>query len=232
MRDLAIELLCVVGDVAGSLKEAVGDSEISRVLKKWVVGSGNDRPEVPPIRDVVFRIMSADEWSKMKRGYFSGSFWSSDPTEYARGYFDNTGVLAVAKSSKNKKYKGMPDKKKIASGQQHYNDLDKKELSDLLFVYTRSGAKLTRVDIPKKGMWREAITRNHAVVQSHLDLVRQHEGWATKASDDEERRAHLEAAKMHQQAADVYDKLNDDNKGIRAAKKIRTAALKATRALK
>jgi len=77
----------------------------------------------------------------------------------------------------------------------------------------------------------EAITRYHAIVQSHLDIVRQHKGWAQKTKDQQERHAHLGAAKLHQMAADAYDKLQDDNKGVLAAKRLRIIALKATRAL-
>ncbi len=136
--------------LAEQLREAVSGSEIDRVVQRWVAKRGQDNPEIPPIKDIVFRIMSADEWSKVKRGYYTGSFWSSDPTEYARGYLDDKSILAVAKAGGVKRYRGLPDKKKIARGEQHYHNLDKKELSNILVVYARRGSKLVRLEVAKQ----------------------------------------------------------------------------------
>ena len=118
-------------------------NNIKKVVTEWV-GNGNKKikPAYPVLKNTVFRVMSEKEWQNIQDGYYSGDFWSSDPTEYA--YNMKNGVLVVAKAQTHY-YRNLPDKDLIRQEKQHYQDLDKKELKTMLAVFKKIGTKLEQV---------------------------------------------------------------------------------------
>lgn len=110
------------------------------------------RPESPPLKNVVFRKMSTDEWEKVQSGEPSGAFWSSDPTEYGRhaigklGEVNNRAVLVVARHdpSTGQIYRGLVRTPEEAS-KAHFQSTTSHGISDVIAVYRWNGRKLERI---------------------------------------------------------------------------------------
>lgn len=107
----------------------------SNLIKKWILNQINSydeqsRPD-KPIKDYVFRITSNKEYENLKRGYYSGSFWSSDPTEYMN-YLENGSYLFVTKTTGVKKYRGQT---------KHYHNLETREIDEIEEIYKITGSK-------------------------------------------------------------------------------------------
>ena len=99
----------------------------------------------------VFRIMDQKEWDNISQDKtFSGSFWSSDITEYIKN-FDENSVLAVIKDEGSPRYRGLIPKEDMYTPHEeliqkyhHYmiNNADKK---DILAAYKLINGKRTKI---------------------------------------------------------------------------------------
>ena len=114
-------------------------------LSEWI--TTGKRPPSPIAGGLVFRVMSREELDTMKSGYYSGAFWSSDPTEVSIAG-DESVVLVAAKRTGARKFRGLPREGEDIS-KRHYHELERKELSAVIGVYESVGpryaAKLRQV---------------------------------------------------------------------------------------
>ena len=100
-------------------------------------------------KDIVFRKTDLSEWNQIKIfRLFSGEFWSSDPNEYA---FHEDDFLLVAKRKGSIVLRGVglpkdreEQKRLFDSGELDYNNLDRKELSDIIAAYKYNNGKLVK----------------------------------------------------------------------------------------
>ncbi len=106
-------------------------------LSEWI--TTGKRPPSPIAEDLVFRAMDREEFDAMKGGYYSGAFWSSDPTEVAIAG-DESMVLVAAKRTGARKFRGLPREGEDIS-KRHYHELERKELSEVIGVYESVGPR-------------------------------------------------------------------------------------------
>lgn len=114
------------------LRKYIRESKIKSWIEKQINLSYEEQEKIKnPIDDYVFRITDQKEINNLKRGFYSGSFWSSDPMEYIN-YLNNNSYILVAKSSGPKKYRGST---------KHYHNLERREISEIENIYKVSGSR-------------------------------------------------------------------------------------------
>ena len=120
------------------LTQYLKEDKFDKVVKDFILPSYGsiERPDTPPLKGFVFRVISDREWESIKKGYYSGSLWASDPTDYGE-YAKKGGMLLIAKDSGMKQYRGL-DKKQ-------FNNLEKKELEDVAAAFEFTGGKFKRI---------------------------------------------------------------------------------------
>lgn len=126
------------------------NSEIQNLLNKYLTKdfSEENRPEKPPFKDIVFRVLAKGEWESLLKGEtYSGAAWSTDPTEYGHhakphpstGYINN--VIAVSKRKGSPRFRGIvktPQEAAIT----HYQEIENKELGDIIAAFRWEGTAL------------------------------------------------------------------------------------------
>jgi len=131
--------------------EYILEAKLDKTIYKYIQRFKEDRPKEPPFPKIIFRTMKDKEWEGIKKGKSSGSFWTSDPTEYgfhALGDFGKSSdnVLAAAKFNKSdgKVYRGIIKTKEQAK-KAHWQSIVTKKLSDILAVYKWNSSKMEKI---------------------------------------------------------------------------------------
>lgn len=116
------------------------DEAVSKFAKTGV------KADEPPVEGKVFRVMSKDEWNHVSQGgeNYSGGFWSSDPSEYT-GLLSEGDVLAAAPTQGPVQYRGLPKKDLIEAGRQHYNNLERRDITQISDAYRYENGKLVKI---------------------------------------------------------------------------------------
>lgn len=120
------------------LSQYLKEDKFDKVVKDFILPyyGSIEKPDTPPLKGFVYRVMADEEWENIKKGYYSGSLWSSDPTEYGE-YSKKGGVLVIANDNGTKKYKGLEKKQ--------FHLLDRKELEDIVAVFKFTGGRFKRI---------------------------------------------------------------------------------------
>ena len=116
----------------------VNDNELKKIvnlLQDKLKTNYSEREHMKKPVGVVFRIASEKEFENVMSGYLSGSFWSSDPLEYME-YLKEGKYLFIANPQGPKKYKGLDG--------EHYHNLEKRELDEILAIYAVHGRSISR----------------------------------------------------------------------------------------